>query len=77
MKQPQYRSPKAMFWATQLSSLPFELAFFIAVGYWGDQKFGTKPWLMLAGALFGMLVASWHLWQLIKAMDKDFKQEKK
>lgn len=24
-------------------------------GYWLDQRFGTKPWLLLVGALMGMV----------------------
>lgn len=26
-----------------------------ALGYWGDQSFGTAPWLMIAGILLGSI----------------------
>jgi len=26
-----------------------------AIGYWLDRRFGTKPWLLLAGLLVGMV----------------------
>jgi F0F1-type ATP synthase assembly protein I len=25
-----------------------------AIGYWLDRRFGTRPWLLLGGLLFGM-----------------------
>ena len=35
--------------------LQFALTFMIfgALGYWLDQKLGTRPWLLLAGILLG------------------------
>ncbi len=34
----------------------------MALGWWADQKFQTTPWLMLAGALFGMFGLGCKLW---------------
>jgi F0F1-type ATP synthase assembly protein I len=28
---------------------------FGAIGYWLDGRLGTKPWLLLAGLIFGMI----------------------
>jgi hypothetical protein len=28
---------------------------FGAIGYWLDRRFGTKPWLLLAGLILGMI----------------------
>ncbi|MAX24464.1 MAG: hypothetical protein CMJ19_08165 [Phycisphaeraceae bacterium] len=34
----------------------------MALGWWGDQKFQTSPWLMLFGALFGVVGCGCKLW---------------
>lgn len=60
----------ALYWASQITSVSFEMAFFVLLGYWGDRRWGTSPWLLLAGCAFGMLVSSWHLWQLVRVMDR-------
>ncbi len=30
-------------------------AFFVLIGYWADEQFGTSPLLLLLGALVGMV----------------------
>lgn len=60
----------ALFWATQLTSVSFEVAFFVLLGYWGDQRWGTAPWLLLLGSVFGLLVSAWHLWQMVRSLER-------
>jgi len=46
------------FSAAQYASLGLEMAVAILLGWWlgtkGDARFGTAPWLMLVGLLFGV-----------------------
>lgn len=37
----------------------------IAAGYWADGKLDTKPWLTLAGALAGLVVAFTNLFMVV------------
>jgi len=30
------------------------------LGYWADQHWGTAPWLLLAGAMLGIVVGFYH-----------------
>ena len=39
---------------------------FGGLGYWADLKWDTKPWLMLAGLFFGILMDSWEIYKLLK-----------
>ena len=51
----------------------FELALFIAVGYFGgnwlDKKFGTAPWLMYVGLGIGMAGGVNSIVRLVKSTD--------
>jgi F0F1-type ATP synthase assembly protein I len=40
---------------------------FAAVGWWLDGKFGTSPWLLIAGSGLGFAVG---LWSMVKAAKK-------
>ncbi|MCA8996233.1 MAG: AtpZ/AtpI family protein [Planctomycetaceae bacterium] len=60
-----------MYWASQVTSISFEVAFFCLLGCWGDQMWETSPWLLLVGSAFGLLVSSWHLWQMLKQLEKE------
>ena len=37
------------------------LGLFLAVGYFADQKFGTKPWCMIIGAFVGIVGGLYRL----------------
>lgn len=50
--------------------MSIELALMMGLGYWGDTRWGTGPWLLLAGAGFGFLIASLHLYQMVQAFQK-------
>lgn len=32
----------------------------LGVGYWLDRRWGTEPWLLIAGAVLGLLGAGVH-----------------
>ncbi|ARM31730.1 AtpZ/AtpI family protein [Prosthecochloris sp. HL-130-GSB] len=49
-------------------------AFFVLLGYWGDQKLGTTPWLMLAGVVVGM---TGMVLLLLKVVNNANKQKKR
>lgn len=57
-------------WASRISGISFEVVLFCLLGYWGDRHWGTSPWLLLAGSAFGGIVAFWHLWKLVTAIDR-------
>lgn len=43
---------------------------FIALGYWLDEKFATKPWLLITGAVFGIVVSIKSLMDVMKKLKK-------
>lgn len=61
---------RGMAWASQISNLGLELALPILAGYWLDQRWQTKPWLLIAGALLGISVFSLSVFRLSKAAAK-------
>lgn len=42
-----------MYWATRISNIGFQMAIPPLVGWWADSRWGTAPWLLIAGAVFG------------------------
>jgi len=40
-------------------------------GYWADGKFGTKPWLTLAGLLLGLGVGVYNLVMVILSRPRE------
>lgn len=61
---------RGMVWASQISTLGLQLAFPMLVGYWLDQRWQTKPWLLLLGALLGISVFSLSVVRLSQAAAK-------
>ena len=59
-------------------NLAFELGFIIAlplvafalIGKWADAKFGTDPWLTLAGIVFAIVITTVWLTRRFKEMIK-------
>ena len=47
---------RGIYWASQVSTLGLEVALPAAGGYWLDQRWGTKPWLTIAGSVLGIIV---------------------
>ena len=35
------------------------------VGYWLDSRLGTKPWLLLVGALLGITAGFYHFFSVV------------
>ena len=55
---PSNRPPQviaAMQWATQVTSVSLTMALPALFGLWLDGKWGTKPWLLIVGAVLGLL----------------------
>jgi F0F1-type ATP synthase assembly protein I len=42
-----------MYWASRISSIGFQMAVPPLAGWWGDNRWGTAPWLLIVGAVFG------------------------
>lgn len=34
-------------------------------GYWLDRRWGTSPWLLLVGALLGIVVGFYHFFSVV------------
>ena len=48
-------------------------------GHWADKKFGTAPWLMIAGIVLGFAAAAREIWNLVKkseAIEKENEKDK-
>ncbi len=37
----------------------------VALGWWLDQKLGTKPWMLLSGSLLGMVSGFYHFFKVV------------
>lgn len=53
------------------------LVLFAAAGYWLDQKFGTRPWLLISGVLLGSGGAFYSMIRRIPPSSKKTWAEKK
>ena len=71
------RSPeaKAYHWATRIMTISLEMVVPGLVGYWLDQKFGTKALLTIIGFVLGMTLGMWHLIQIANAPPTDSSNE--
>jgi F0F1-type ATP synthase assembly protein I len=47
--------------------LALDLAVCIALGFWADRRFGTKPWLTLVGILLGLVTAGATIFAMTRA----------
>jgi F0F1-type ATP synthase assembly protein I len=66
-KQPRdTRSPeaKAYQWASRIMTISLEMVVPGLVGYWLDQKLGTKAVLTILGFGLGTTLGIWHLIQI-------------
>jgi ATP synthase protein I len=48
----------------------------VFLGHWLDGKWGTKPWLLLAGALLGMVSGFYHFFKTVLQLDKNSTKKK-
>ena len=60
--------------ALGLAGAGVELAGTVAIlallGWWLDDKWGTRPWLMVAGLFIGTVGAIYNLWRIGKRFFK-------
>ncbi len=47
--------------ASQVISVALMMALPAGAGYWGDQKLGTSPWLVVIGAVLGLAAGMMQL----------------
>jgi len=50
--------------------LAFAILFFTGMGYLGDRKLGTAPWLMLLGLAVGLGAGFYAFWRRVVAASK-------
>lgn len=48
------------------TTLAAAIAVLMGGGYWLDRKLGTQPWLTLLGALMGMVVGFYNLFDTLR-----------
>ncbi|MEX0702235.1 MAG: AtpZ/AtpI family protein [Planctomycetales bacterium] len=60
-----------MEWAQRITLVSLEMALPAWGGHWLDQRYGTDPWLLVAGALLGFAVAASHLIAMLKSRSAD------
>ena len=53
------------------------MAFFVIVGYYLDRWLDTAPWLLLAGAVLGMVSVFVHLFRLVADLNKKSEARRK
>ncbi len=47
------------------------------LGQWLDEKFSTKPWLMLVGVIFGLGAGFYNFFKIVNKIDKIRPRDKK
>ena len=53
------------------------MVFFVAGGYFLDRWLGTAPWLLLVGAVLGMVSVFVHLFRLVADLNKKSEAHRK
>ena len=57
------------------STISMEIAITVTLGFWGgrflDGRFGTGPWIMVAGVLLGMGLGIFSIIQTLERFFKD------
>ncbi|MEZ6196112.1 MAG: AtpZ/AtpI family protein [Planctomycetota bacterium] len=54
-----------------------EIGVFAGLGWWLDGRFGTTPWLLVAGIPIGLSLATWHLLRLSASWEGRRAEEEK
>ncbi len=67
----------AMELASQITSVALVMALPAGVGYWIDSKFGSTPWVLAAGAIFGLVAGMVQLLRGIGRISKRDEDEHK
>lgn len=53
------------------------MAMFVIGGYFVDQWLGTEPWLLIVGALLGMVATGGILYKTVKQLDEQNRSNRK
>lgn len=53
-----------MAWASRGLTVSMEMVIPGVIGLWLDSKFGSNPWLTVAGFALGLVLGMWHLIQM-------------
>jgi F0F1-type ATP synthase assembly protein I len=56
-----------MEWVSRITTVALMMVLPAWAGYWCDNRFGSGPWLLIVGALIGLLVG---MLQLLGLVDK-------
>ncbi|MCR4415844.1 MAG: AtpZ/AtpI family protein [Thermoguttaceae bacterium] len=56
-----------MGWATQITTIAMEMVVPAILGWWLDQRFGTRPVLVTVGGAIGLLSGLVHLLRVAKS----------
>ncbi len=69
---PSGRSPLAVAfgYASRITSISMNLVIPTALGYWADEKLGTKHLWLFCGLGLGLLAFIWQLMGLVKDLEK-------
>ena len=62
------RSPYAlaMEWTSRITTISLELVVPVLIGYWLDQRLGTRPLFLVVGVILGFVTATLSLVRLTK-----------
>ena len=73
-EQPNTEPPAPWRRYLRFSSLGIELGLSVMIGLiggqWLDKKFGTEPWLLLAGLLIGLAAGFRSMFRALKELNK-------
>ena len=67
----------AMQWASQIISMALTIVLPAVAGIYADQWLGTKPWLVIAGAMVGSLLGLMQLLAMVSRLNSAGKQDTK
>lgn len=58
-------------WASRATNIGIQLCVPTLLGYWADSKWGTKPWLLIAGAVLGFITLMTSIMAIANASSDD------
>ncbi len=62
---------KAMDWASRIISASLMMALPALGGFFVDRWLGTAPWLLILGAIVGLVFGFWQLYKLAQLSNED------